>query len=601
VSTTTIPDRESWNLEALYPSPAAFDAARDAFRDLVLPTVERHRGRLGSSAAALADALDALAAAGRELRRLSCYASTRADEDLRDPPRQGARRAVELLATELSRRASYVRPEILAMSEETVLRFVADEPRLAPHAHSLRDLLRQREHVLGAAEERILAEANLTRHDASSLYQILSNAEMPRPTVTLSTGEQVTLTPVSFQKHRSTPVREDRLLLFPANFGAYAAFRETLGQNLFSAVKGHVFQARSRSYRSSLQAALDPDNVPEGVYRNLVVQVRRHLPVLHRYFRLRGRVLGVDPLDYADLYCPLGQAPPRPWDATDARAAVRDGLTPLGAGYVQALEHAFASRWVDWHPAPGKRSGAYANGWAYDVHPFVLLNFNGDYESVLTLAHEMGHAMHSHFSNRTQPYPTADYSIFVAEVASTFNEILVLRHMLERADSADEERHLLASYLDGIRGTLFRQAMFAEFELAIHERVEGGEVLTGESLTETYLDLLRTYHGEGEGVMAIRPEYASEWGAIPHMYYDFYVYQYATGIVAATALARGVLDGAAGARERYLEFLASGGSDYPLELLRRAGVDLESAEPYELAFRTIEDHVERLERSLGRA
>jgi len=262
---------------------------------------------------------------------------------------------------------------------------------------------------------------------------------------------------------------------------------------------------------------------------------------------------------------------------------------------MDAIDHAFAGRWIDWHPRPGKRSGAYSTGWAYDAHPYVLLNFTGDFESVSTLTHEMGHAMHSHFSNQAQPFATADYAIFVAEVASTLNEMLLSRRMLEKARGRDERLFLLGSHLDTIRGTLFRQAMFAEFELDIHERVERGEVLTGESLSESYLRLLREYHGHGDGVVEVGEEYAVEWAAVPHFYYDFYVYQYATGIVAAAALAEAVAAEAPEAVERYLTFLSSGGSDHPLDLLRRAGVDLESSEPYDATFDAVDARLDQLQ------
>jgi oligoendopeptidase F len=487
-----------------------------------------------------------------------------------------------------------VRPEILAADPERLECFIAEESRLAPYAFFLRDLIRHRDHVLPPAEERILAESGLLTRNAGSLYEVLNNADLPRPEVMLAGGQRTRLTPVAFAFHRATPNRADRKTLFPAFFGAYAGFRQTLGYNLFAAVKAHQFHARVRRYPSCLGAALFGDNVPERVYHNLIDQVRRHLPLLHRYFELRRRALGLERLEYTDLHCPLSATPPRRYSTRQARDLVLESLRPLGPAYVEAIERAFGSRWVDWHPSEGKRSGAYSSGWAYDLHPFVLMNFVGDYESVSTLAHEMGHAMHSHFSNRTQPFATSEYSIFVAEVASTLNETLLSARAIARAEERDEKLFLLASHLDGMRGTLFRQAMFAEFELRIHEMAERGEVLTGERLDSVYLELLRDYHGHDD-VVSITDEYAVEWAAIPHFYYNFYVYQYATGIVAATALADALTRGDEGAAEGYLAFLRSGGSDYPLELLRRAGVDLDSAEPYGTAFAALERKLDQLE------
>jgi oligoendopeptidase F len=455
--------------------------------------------------------------------------------------------------------------------------------------------MRQRAHVLSPAEERLMAESSLLTGGPGTLFEVLNDLELPRPEFTSRSGETSRLTPVEFQRLRSGRDPQDRQRVFAEYFGAYAALRETFTQNVYSGVKTHLFRSRARGYPSSLAAALDGDNVPTSVYRNLIKQVRARLPVLHRYLKLRAHFLGLERMTYADLHCPLTDTPSREYDPAEARRLLLDGLAPLGQPYLAGIERAFAERWIDWRPAPGKRSGAYATGWAYDVHPYVLLNYVGDYESVSTLAHEMGHAMHSDYSNRRQPFATADYSIFVAEVASTLNETLLNQRLRAAASSEGERLALLTSYLDGIRGTLFRQTMFAEFELALHERVEAGDVLTGESVNRIYLGLLRDYHGHDVGVVEIDEAFAIEWAAIPHMYYDFYVYQYATGIVAATALAEALQCEPETARVRYLEFLSSGGSDYPLELLRRAGVDLESRVPYDDAFATIGRQLDALE------
>ena len=592
---------ETWQLTDLFADDAAFERAKEEFRDGTLPDVDRLRGRLFESAQCLADALEATSAASEQLQLLHCYAALKSDRDIRVATYQAMRQEVELLGTDLSGRAAFLRPEILAGPLEQIEQFLEKEPRLQPYAHFLSDLIRQRPHVLGEAEERIVAETGLLRGHPGTLYGVLTNTELPRPTVTLANGTNVVLSTVEFQKHRATQNRDDRQKIYPEFFSAYADFKNSLGLNLYAGVKGHMFRTRVRGYSSCLASALDSDKIPEEVYRNLIRQVHRHLPLLHRYFRLRAGALGLDRLEYSDLHCPLTVSPPRRYTIADARELVTRSMEPLGANYVAALNEAFDSRWIDWHPSQGKRSGAYATGWAYRVHPYVLVNYNGDYEGVTTVAHEMGHAMHSHFSNLSQSFATADYSIFVAEVASTFNEALLLQRMFEQAESREERLFLLGSYLDGIRGTLFRQTMFAEFELEIHEMAERGEVLTGERLSEVYLRLLRFYHGHDDGVVHVADEYAMEWAVIPHLYYDFYVYQYATGIVAASALARAVLEQQAEATERYLGFLRAGGSDYPLEILRGAGVDLEQAEPYEGAFASIGDRLAQLEESLGAA
>jgi len=600
METAAFPLSETWSLGDLFGDPQEVARAEKALEERI-PGLAHFAGRLGDSASGLADALDAILEAHQALSLLRTYVGLRADLDTRVATAQGARERVDLLAVEFSSATSYLRPEILALPPETVASYLALEPRLAPHAFFLRDIERRRHHVLGPGEERLLSASSMLGSTPPAVFELLNNAELPRPEVTLGGGEHVRLTPVAFQAQRIRPVREDRQIIFPAYFGAYETFRETLGCNLFGTVKSHLFRARARGYPSCVAAALDADAVPVSVYRTLIEQVRARLPVLHRYFGLRARALGLESLHYSDLHCPLGAHAPSAYDTARARQIVTRSLAPLGTRYAAALSRAFDERWIDWHPAPGKRAGAYANGWAYAVHPYVLLNFTRDFESVSTLTHELGHALHSHFSNRAQPYATADYSIFVAEVASTLNETLLQEHVQAAAQDADERRFLLGTFLDGVRATLFRQVMFAEFELGIHERVERGEALTGEELSASYLTLLREYHGHDRGVVQVDDAYAIEWATVPHFHYDFYVYQYATGIVAAMALAERILREGLPAAELYLEFLAAGGSDYPLALLRRSGVDLEREEPYALALAAVDRRLDLLDESLGPA
>jgi oligoendopeptidase F len=595
--TITVPVDETWHLEEIFADDASFESAKRQLSDS-LPSLGQWSGRLDESAATLADALEQITELFKGLARLRCYTALRSDRDTCDVGNQALRQEIEILATDVLRSISYLRPELLAMDEQQIEFFIAEENRLDQHAFYLRDLIRQKPHVLEPGEERIMAESRLVTSGAPALYRVLHNAELPRPEVELENGERVLLTPVSFQKHRTDPSRENRRRIFPEHFAAYNAFKETLANNLSSTIKAHIFSSRSRGYGSCLAASLDGDNVPKAVYHNLIEQVHRHLPLLHRYMALRKKALGVERLEYIDLHCPLSDSPPNDLSTAKAMEIVQESLSPLGGEYTKGLEEAFARRWIDWHPAPGKRAGAYASGYAYDVHPFVLINYSGDYESVSTLAHEMGHAMHSYFSNRRQPYATADYSIFVAEVASTLNEALLAQRMIDGATETRDRIFYLASELDSLRGTLFRQAMFAEFELAIHERVERGEAITGERLNELYLELLRRYHGHDSGVMHIAEDYAVEWAAVPHFYYNFYVYQYSTGVIAANALASALFPQTPGAAARYMEFLSAGGSDYPLELLRRSGVDLETEAPYEAAFASLQRLLDRLENLL---
>jgi oligoendopeptidase F len=592
------PETETWDLSPIYASEEAFRDEQDRFRES-LEAIDSYRGRLGDGAKACLEALEAIWERKRVLSRLHAWAHMRSDEDTRVPSRQRLRQEIELVGTEFGRCISWLRPELLSLPEGRIDAYLVDEPGLAPFGHFLRDLVRQRPHVLDPAEERIVAEAALLLGGPPHVFGVFHNAEMPRPEIEVPGGEPATLTPSEFGRLRVSTDRLFRERLFPSFFRAYTPFRETLAANLFDCLKSHVFHARVRRYGSTLEAALAPDNVPESVYRNLIARVRENLPLLHRYFRIRARALGLEDLGYHDLHCPILAGPGRKYSAADASRLVLESMGVLSQEYVSELRRAFADRWFDWHPAPGKRSGAYASGAAYDVHPYVLLNFNGDYDAVSTLAHEAGHAMHSHYSNRRQPYASSDYSIFVAEVASTFNEALLNEHLLRRATDDAERGFLLANWLDGLRATLFRQTFFAEFELSIHEAAERGEAPTGEWLCSRYLDLLRDYQGHYTGHCRVDDVYGIEWACVPHFYYNFYVYQYATGIVAANSLADDVLKERPRASERYLAFLGSGGSDDPLPLLREAGVDLESKVPYTKTFETMDERLSDLEKILG--
>jgi oligoendopeptidase F len=367
---------------------------------------------------------------------------------------------------------------------------------------------------------------------------------------------------------------------------------------LYSNVKKDMFYARTRHYESSLASALDRNNIPTAVYLGLIENVNNNLDSFHRYLKLKRRLLGVDTLKYSDIYAPAVKDVDLKYSYEEAKELVLDAMKPLGDDYVRVTNHGFENRWIDVYPTPGKSSGAYSNGAAYDVHPYILLNYNGLYEDVSTLAHELGHTMHSYYANKTQPYPTADYSIFVAEVASTFNEALLIDKMLKEIKDDDVRLSLLMNYLDGLKGTVFRQTQFAEFELRIHEQAERGEPLTGDNLSKLYGDIIRKYYGHDKGVCLIDDLYVVEWAYIPHFYYNFYVYQYSTSFTASTALSEKVLNKEKGAVKKYIEFLSGGGSDYPIELLKKAGVDMTTAEPFDKTMAAMNRAMDRIEEIL---
>jgi len=485
------------------------------------------------------------------------------------------------------------------MPAGTTETFLEVDKALAPYRLFLEDIARRRPHTLPPAEEKLLAEAGLMAPAASTVYGILANADMPFPEVSLGDGTKVRLNQAAYAKYRAVPSRADRKMVFHEFWSTFKLFERTFGVMMDASVKRDLFYARSRNYPSCLSAALSDSNVPEAVYRTLVAEANRALPVLHRAFKLRGTLLGIPDLAYYDIYPPLVSHLDIKFPVEHGKALVLDALRPLGDEYVSTVRSGFGARWMDVFPRPGKRSGAYSNA-VYDVHPYVLTNYNDDYESVSTMAHEWGHAMHSCLANRTQPYATADYSIFIAEVASTFNEALLLDRMLKNVANDDQRLTLLGSYVENLRGTFFRQTMFAEFELTTHEVAECGKALTGERLSQIYGDLLRRYHGHGADVLRIDDLYTVEWAYIPHFYRNFYVYQYATSLAASTQLAQEVLQGEPGARDRYLGLLEAGGSRYPYELLGDAGIDLASPAPYQALAARMSWAMDEIEKIIAR-
>jgi oligoendopeptidase F len=434
----------------------------------------------------------------------------------------------------------------------------------------------------------------------SNVYNLMANADLPFPTVTLSDGRSVKLDQAAFADLRTRPDREDRQKVMSAFFGALGSFGRTFGATMNGSVLKAKFYADARHYPSALALALDGPNIPESVYMRLIEGVNAELPVFHRYLTLRKRMLGLDELHYYDLYAPLVPSSNLEYTPEQAEALVLEAMAPLGEDYVGVLRRAFNERWIDFLPTEGKRSGAYSTGGAYDVHPFMLLNYNGKYNDVSTVAHELGHAMHSYYSNEAQPYPLAGYPTFVAEVASTFNEALLIDHVLETVTDDEVRLSLLGNYLENIKGTVFRQTQFAEFELRMHEMAQKGEPITGDALATLYFDITKRYYGHDEGVTVVDDYIAHEWSYIPHFYRDFYVFQYATSFTASAALAEKVMSGDAEARRRYLEFISSGGSDYPIELLKDAGVDMTSDEPLELTMQAMTRVMDEMEAILAR-
>ena len=587
-----------WDLGEIYPSYEAWNSAKTRLEERV-DALAAYRGRLGESAATLREAFDAITGTEKELARLYVFAFLKADEDRRVSAAQERRGLAAALLSEFNETVAFVSPELLRVGSQTVQRYLAEEPGLDTHAFNIRNTLRQEPHTLSDETEQVIAAIGLVVQGPERIYAMLTSSDMPFPTVTLSTGEEVRLDQAAYSLHRASRNRDDRRLVFDRFWGVWKAYETTLGQTLDTHVKTHVFQAKTRRYDSALDAALSGPNIPTAVYQKLIEATHRHLPSLHRYFRLRQRMLGLDDLHYYDIYPPL-VASQRTFDIAESKALMRASAAPLGDHYLELLEKGFTGTWMHVYPQQGKAPGAYMYGDVYDVHPFLLLNHNGQFNDVSTFTHEWGHAIHTMLAQEHHPYETAGYATFTAEIASTTNEVLLQEHMLGQ-DISDEERlFYLGTALEAVRGTFFRQVMFAEFELRIHEMVEAGEALSGEKMTDVYEQLLRRYHGADAGVMTIDPAYAVEWAFIPHFYRNFYVFQYATSIAGGTRFAERFLTGDDQARDDYLAVLSAGGSRYAYELLQEYGIDLATDAPYDALIARMDRVMDEIEAILDR-
>ncbi|ACB76375.1 oligoendopeptidase F [Opitutus terrae PB90-1] len=588
----------TWDLTPLYADEAAWRAAKDRVA-AGIPKIKDFEGRLGESAATLLQAMDFVQGLRDEFVRLSVYASLVLDENTRNSAALERTQELGLLGTQFAQAMSVIDPELLVVGEEKIRGFLDREPGLKPYRFSLLEVLRAAPHTLGREAEGVLSAASLVTGTPGSLYGILANADMPWPTIKLSDGTEARLDQSGYARWRASANRADREAVFDAFWKKVRDYERTFGVTLFSQMKTDWFNASTRKYPSTLAAALDADNIPEAVYRTLLAETNANLPTLHRYFKLRARMLGVSEMHYWDIYPPI-VALDKKFPLSTSRDLAIHAVAPLGAEYQKLFADSLSGRYTHYYPQPGKRAGAYMNGSVHNAHAYVLMNYNDDYESLSTLAHEWGHGVHSLLANANQPSPDARYSIFTAEIASTQNEVLLLDHMLKVAQSDDERLYYLGSALENMRGTFFRQAMFAEFELAIHEAVEKGNSLSGAKLSQMYGDILRRYHGDAQGVVKIDDLVTVEWAYIPHFYRRFYVYQYATSIAAGTAFADRILAHEPGAVDTYLGLLKAGGSDHPYELVKRAGVDLATPAPYRALVARMNSIMDQIEAILAK-
>lgn len=590
-----LPTALTWDVSAIYPDETAWESEFTAIA-AELPAIVALRGTLGTSAVRLAAALTQRDAISERIGRLSAYARLRSDENTANAQFQALTDRVSTLVTQLRVALAPFTPEILAIPPATLDAWLAANPALALYRHELADLVRERDHIRSDEIEAVLAGAGDIAQGPAKVFTLLANADLRLPAIIDENGDSVKLSLGNYGKYMQSNVRSVRQAAYEGMHTTFKAQQNTLAALYSTHIKQNSFYARQRHYGSTLEAALSAHNIPTSVYTNLVTTARNGLPVLHRYLKLRGRILGLSEQHMYDLPAPLvPQAQSEiPYDA--AREQVIAALAPLGADYVAVLRRGLTERWVDVLENEGKRGGAYSMG-VYGVHPFVLLNYQSELSSVFTLAHELGHSLHSHYTSATQPYPYAHYTIFIGEIASTFNEALLTNHLLHTATDTAVRMNVLNDYLESYRTTFFRQIMFADFEMQAHARAEAGEALTPDLLCGIYRDLNQQYYGAG-GIV-IDELTGWEWSRIPHFYRSFYVYQYATGIAASTALARAVLTEGQPAVDRYLTLLKSGASNYTIDLLKHAGVDMTTPAPVEAAITEFDRAIGEMEALVG--
>lgn len=594
-----VPEAYTWNIQDLFPNEAAWRAEFDAVKALT-GTVEPMVKGWTDSPQAMAALLERLTEITLRGGRVRAYVSLQGDMDLRDARFQKLGGEVQMFMVGFGSKLAFMGADILKLGPEKVAAYVQAEPRLRPYRKQLEDTLRMQKHILPEAEQRVASMTGLFGGTAAKASGLLNNVDLPKPEVTLADGSKALLNQATFQRLRSSKVVEDRRKVMETFFANQKRFENTFAALLDGNVKRDLFNARIRKHESCLDAALFGNAIDTSVYRNLIQATRANLTPMHRLLKLRQRMLGLPEFRYGDIYASAVASVERRYPYDEGRRLVVDAVAPLGEDYGKAIRRAFDDRWIDIYPNLDKQSGAYSSG-VSGVHPYVKMNYDGSFQQVSTLAHELGHAMHSWLSDKAQPAPMAQYPIFLAEIASTFNENMLMHRLLGQEKDDALKLFLLDNYLEGLRGTLYRQTLFADFELAIHEAVEQGKTLTPDFLNAKYLELTRLYYGHNQGVVKVEDYIQSEWSLIPHFYYNFYVYQYATGVIASMAISDAVLKEGAPARDRYLTFLKAGGSDFPLETLKKAGgVDLSKPEAVSKAFQAFGGYVDEMEKIVAR-
>lgn len=585
-----VPVKLTWDLTKIFKDDAAFD---ESYAELVteLGQAEALKGTLGNGPAAFLKGIEYLLTVYRKVEVIYVYSHLKNDQDTTNTTYQGLYARASALFAQVSEAVSWFEPEVLTLSDDQIWAYFDKEPKLEVYRHFVKNIIDGRPHVLSADQEALLAGASEIFDAPSNTFSILNNADLEFPTIENEQGETIQLSHGVYGQLMESTDRSVRAAAFKGLYKVYKQFRNTLASTLGSHVKMHNYKAKIRNYPSARAASLANNHIPESVYDTLVDVVNENLPLLHRYVELRKKLLNLDQLHMYDLYTPvLGEASIR-YSYEEAQEKALEALQPMGPEYLAIVKEAFADRWIDVVESQGKRSGAYSSG-SYDTAPYILLNWHDSLDQLYTLVHEMGHSVHSYYTRKNQPYVYGDYSIFLAEIASTTNENILTEYLLKTETDPKIRAYVLNHYLDGFKGTIFRQTQFAEFEHFIHVEDAKGTPLTSEYLSEYYAKLNQKYYGPE---VAADEEISYEWSRIPHFYYNYYVFQYATGFSAASALSNRILSGEEEALERYLTYLKSGSSDYPIEVMKKAGVDMTQAAYIEDAMKIFEERLTELE------
>ncbi|WP_255992984.1 oligoendopeptidase F [Clostridium perfringens] len=584
-----IPEGDKWRIDKIYETPAKWNEELNNLKEEA-PKLKDFEGKLGNKEDLKAFLLlnERLS---RKLGKLYVYAHMRSHEDTSNPEMQSLVNKIDPYSAEFSSYTAYFVPEILSLKEGTIENFINEDKDLEQYKIYFEMILNEKPHILSKEVESVLASVSDCLGAPESIYSMLTNSDMTFGEILDESGRKVELSEGNYNSFIKSKDRKVREAAFKLLFGTYKKYENTLATSLSSSIKNFVFESKTRKYNSSLEASLKPNNIPVEVYYNALKTVDENMDALHRYVRIKKKLLNLDEIHMYDLYVPVIECKKEHLEYKDAISLVEEGLKPLGKEYLDIFNKGISEGWIDVYENKGKRSGAYSWG-SYDTMPYVLLNYNYELNDASTLAHEMGHSIHSYYTRKTQPYIYGDYSLFCAEVASTTNEILLIHHLIEKETDKNKKLYLINQELEQIRTTVFRQLMFAEFELKTHEAIENGESLTSEVLCKMWKDLNIKYFGED---MNVDEEISIEWARIPHFYSDFYVYQYATGYAAASSFANSILSKGEEAVEKYKGFLKAGGSMYPIDTLKMAGVDMTTAKPLKDTFNRFNELLDMLE------